>query len=65
MANLWQEPRWPRFRAFALDAGATYEAVKKWRQRQAVPPKWHLPLLEKAHVSGFELSHDDLRVAGD
>jgi hypothetical protein len=37
----------------------TPEAIKKWRQRGAVPPKHRQPLIELAQKRGVALRHRD------
>lgn len=37
--------KWDAVEKFARDLGVTDEAMRKWRERNTIPPRWHLPLI--------------------
>jgi hypothetical protein len=46
------------------EQGATIEAIKKWRQRGEVPPKYRLPLLNIAKRRKLPLTERDFEFKG-
>lgn len=42
------------------DIEVAYEKVKKWRQRDSIPPAYWLPVVQAAHRRGITVSLDDL-----
>ena len=59
--SIFDEPRWGLFRALALSIGVRSEAIKKWRQRQEIPDRWHFDLLQQAEAAGFALTLAELK----
>ncbi len=51
---------WDRIDPLAEELGVSDEARRKWREREAVPGTWHLPLMRLAREQGVQLSEDDL-----
>lgn len=45
--------------SLGAEAGATRSAIKKWRQRGAVPPKYRFPILDVAQQKGIQVSRAD------
>jgi hypothetical protein len=41
------------------EQGATRTAIKKWRQRGFVPPKYRLPILDLAEERGIHFDKSD------
>ena len=39
---------------------ATGDAVRNWKRRNSIPPRYWLPLVEAAQARGIALSVDDL-----
>ena len=51
---------WPSGAVLASDVGSTVEAVKKWRQRERIPPKVFARIVKAARKRRFGVSLTDL-----
>ena len=51
---------WPSGAVLASDVGSTVEAVKKWRQRERIPPKVFPRIVKASRKRRFGVSLADL-----
>ncbi len=51
---------WPSLSAAAQETGASYEQVKKWRERDSIPGQWWLSVVQAAARRQIRLSVEDL-----
>lgn len=51
---------WPSPDALAGEIGARVETVRKWRQRDRIPPEWWEPVIQAAQGKGQQITADEI-----
>jgi hypothetical protein len=49
------DPQWKAVDTLAAELGVSAEARRKWRERDTVPHRWRLPILQRA-AGRFEIT---------
>jgi hypothetical protein len=57
-----QPPRWDEIKDAARECGAGDWAIRKWLDRETIPPAWKLKIFE--HTSG-KISFDEMEIGAE
>jgi hypothetical protein len=60
----FEKSPWDLVDEIAAEEGVNKEARRKWRERGGVPPKWHIPFIQKLTDKGIDVGYDFFQKLG-
>ena len=55
-----EEDFWPKIYELATELGVKKPAMCKWRQRKAIPYRYHIPIINLAKERNYNIRAEDL-----